>query len=291
MTDTLGDLEVVTYRPTPQEWSWAFGPAEPVRRIRPGTVLEVYTEDCFGGNVTSTETLASRVCEFPFINPQTGPFYVEGAEPGDTLAIHFVSIEPSRDWAASYDVPAVRRAHRHPRDGAAPAAAPRSGLAVRGRPKGPLGHVPREARRHSVQLPLDPMHGTVGLAPASFEARSSLVPDSHGGNMDTPEMRAGVTCFLGVNVEGALFSIGDGHCRQGEGEACGVAVEAAMDTVVVVDVIKGEPTPWPRFETDDAPDEHRLRPAAGGRLPDLASTTWSSGCRRVTASRRSTRTS
>ena len=75
------------------------------------------------------------------------------------------------------------------------------------------------------------MHGTVGVAPAGGEARSSLVPDAHGGNMDTPEMRTGTTCYLGVNVEGALFSLGDGHCRQGEGETCGVAVEAAMDTV------------------------------------------------------------
>ena len=90
------------------------------------------------------------------------------------------------------------------------------------------------------------MHGTVGVAPASMEARSSLVPEAHGGNMDTPEMRAGVTCFLGVNVEGALFSLGDGHCRQGEGESCGCAVEAAMDTVVILDLIKGVATPWPR---------------------------------------------
>ena len=100
-------------------------------------------------------------------------------------------------------------------------------------------------------LPLDPMHGTIGVAPASFEARSSLVPDAHGGNMDTPEMRAGVTCYLGVNVEGALLSLGDGHCRQGEGESCGVAVEAAMNTVIVVDLIKGTTTPWPRIESDD----------------------------------------
>jgi amidase len=70
--------------------------------------------------------------------------------------------------------------------------------------------------------------------------------------MDTPEMRAGTTCYLGVNVEGALFSLGDGHCRQGEGETCGVAVEAAMDTVVVVDLIKGRLTPWPRLEDTDA---------------------------------------
>jgi len=102
----------------------------------------------------------------------------------------------------------------------------------------------------SVVLPMDPMHGTVGVAPASFEARSSLVPDAHGGNMDTPEMRAGVTCYLGVNVAGALFSLGDGHCRQGEGESCGVAVESAMDTVLIVDLIKGVPTPWPRLESD-----------------------------------------
>jgi acetamidase/formamidase len=101
---------------------------------------------------------------------------------------------------------------------------------------------------YSVELPLDPMHGTVGVAPAAFEARSSLVPDAHGGNMDTPEMRAGATCFLGVNVEGALFSLGDGHCRQGEGETCGVAVEAAMDTVIAIDLIKGRTTAWPRLE-------------------------------------------
>jgi acetamidase/formamidase len=103
---------------------------------------------------------------------------------------------------------------------------------------------------HVATLPLDPMHGTVGVAPAAFEARSSLVPDAHGGNMDTPEMRAGVTCYLGVNVEGALFSIGDGHCRQGEGETCGVAVEAAMDTVIAIDLVKGRTTPWPRMESD-----------------------------------------
>jgi acetamidase/formamidase len=69
--------------------------------------------------------------------------------------------------------------------------------------------------------------------------------------MDTPEMRAGVTCYLGVNVEGALFSLGDGHARQGEGETCGVAVETAMNTVIAIDLIKGRSTPWPRLENDD----------------------------------------
>jgi acetamidase/formamidase len=101
-----------------------------------------------------------------------------------------------------------------------------------------------------MDLPMDPMHGTVGVAPANLEVRSALVPDSFGGNMDTPEMRAGVTCYLGVNVPGALLSLGDGHARQGEGETCGVAVECAMNTVLVVDLIKGVLCPWPRLESD-----------------------------------------
>ena len=97
---------------------------------------------------------------------------------------------------------------------------------------------------------MDPMLGTVGLAPAAGEVRSSLVPDAFGGNMDTPEMRAGVTCYLGVNVEGGMFSVGDGHYRQGEGEACGTAVEGAMNVTLIVDLVKGHAPPWPRLESD-----------------------------------------
>ena len=87
------------------------------------------------------------------------------------------------------------------------------------------GTVRYEAKDLSLDLPIAPMLGTVGVAPAGREVRTSLVPDTFGGNMDTPEMRADTTCFLGVNVPGALFSVGDGHYRQGEGESCGTAVE------------------------------------------------------------------
>jgi acetamidase/formamidase len=244
-------VNVVSYRPEPAEFAWTFGGVPPVRTVRPGDVLELWTEDAFGGKVRTPDDWISRVIEFPFVNPQTGPFLVEGAEPGDTLAIHFVSIEPSRSWAASCTVPLFG------------ALSPTHQTATLQDPLPEIVwiyQVDRAARTvtycsvHGEQmtvLPLDPMHGTVGVAPASFEARSSLVPDAHGGNMDTPEMRAGATCYLGVNVEGALFSIGDGHCRQGEGETCGVAVEAAMDTVIAIDLIKGRATPWPRLENDD----------------------------------------
>jgi acetamidase/formamidase len=244
-------VDVLSYRPAAEELAWTFGGVPPVRRVKPGSVLELWSEDAFAGKVRGTDDLVSRVIEFPFVNPLTGPFFVEGAEPGDTLAVHFVSIEPSRDWAASSTIPLF---------GALTSTHVTAGL------QEPLPElvwmydVDRAARTvtfrarlsdDQVVLPLDPMHGTVGVAPANLEARSSLVPDAHGGNMDTPEMRAGVTCFLGVNVEGAMFALGDGHCRQGEGETCGVAVEAAMDTVVILDLVKGVASPWPRLESDD----------------------------------------
>ena len=246
----MSDLEVIQFRPESDQYAWTFGGAAPVMRIRPPVVLEVFTEDCFAGRVRSEADLVSRVCEFPFLNPQTGPFYIEGAEPGDTVAVHFVSIEPARSWAASTTVPLF---------GAL------TGTHLTALLQDPLPEVVwiwdldraagvcRFTARDSeftADLPLNPMHGTVGVAPANLEVRSALVPDAFGGNMDTPEMRAGVTCYLGVNVPGGLLSIGDGHARQGEGETCGVAVECAMNTVLAVDLLKGVGTPWPRLESD-----------------------------------------
>ena len=248
------DLDVVSYRPSAQDYAWVFGAVPAVERIRPGAVLELFTEDCFAGRVRSVDDLPSVVCEFPYLNPVTGPFHVEGAEPGDTLAVHFVAIEPARDWAVSSTFPHFG--------------------ALTGTHQTATLHPPLEERvwmydvdtdrrtvtyraRNSdltVEMPLDPMHGTVGVAPAGFEARQTITPDAHGGNMDSPELRAGTTAYFAVNHEGGLLALGDGHCRQGQGEVCGTAVEAAMNTVVVVDVVRAGSSvpPWPRFETDDA---------------------------------------
>ena len=245
----MAGLNVVSFRPERSDYAWTFGGVDPVMKVKPGDVLEVWTDDCFGGLVESVDDLPSK--KITAFNPQTGPFYVEGAEPGDTLALHFVSIEPSRDWAVSTTFPLFGALTSTTRTVTLQDPLPE--LVWRYDVDRERRIVHFEARRgdFTTDLPLDPMHGTVGVAPAGGEARSSLVPDAHGGNMDTPEMRAGTTCYLGVNVEGALFSLGDGHCRQGEGETCGVAVEAAMDTVLVVDLIKGRATPWPRLEDAD----------------------------------------
>ena len=83
-------LEVVSLEPTPEQLRYSFGAGEPLLTVRPGTVVELTTEDCFGGRVRGVEDLPSQVCEFPYLNPVTGPIAVEGAEPGDTLAVHLV---------------------------------------------------------------------------------------------------------------------------------------------------------------------------------------------------------
>jgi acetamidase/formamidase len=234
----------------PATLTFTFGGAAPVASIRPGTVLSTWTRDCFAGRIRSTRDRVSELCDPRFINPQTGPFYVEGAAPGDTLAVHFISIEPRESFGVSTTVPFFGSL-----TGTGLTAMLQNALEERTW----VYEIDRAERlvryraldsAYEVDLPLDPMHGTVGVAPALGEVRSSLAPGDWGGNMDTPEMRAGVTCYLGVNVEGALFSFGDGHARQGEGETCGVAVETAMDTVVIVDLIKGVPCPWPRLEDD-----------------------------------------
>ena len=235
----------------PASLTYTFGGAEPLVEVRPGTVVSTWTMDCFAGQVRSTSDLVSQVCDPRYLNPQTGPFYVEGAEPGDTLAVNFRRITPRGGRGASTTVPlfgALTATHA-----TAMLHDPlpeRTWIYEIDRDAGVVRYDALDSP-YQVDLPLDPMHGTVGVAPALREVRSSLTPGDWGGNMDTPEMRAGTTCYLGVNVEGALFSLGDGHARQGEGETCGVAVECAMDTELVIDLIKGgPPTAWPRLEDE-----------------------------------------
>ena len=194
--------------------------------------------------------MESQVTDPRELNPQTGPFWIEGAEPGDTVAIHFLSIEPRFDWGVSTTVPFFGSLTATPSTAMLHDPLPeRTWFYTIDAAAGVVRYAALDSA-YEVDLPLDPMHGTVGVAPPLGEVRSSLTPGSWGGNMDTPEMRAGTTCYLGVNVAGALLSLGDGHARQGEGETCGVAVECAMNTVAVVDLIKASPTPWPRLEDD-----------------------------------------
>jgi acetamidase/formamidase len=244
-------VPVTRFVPTPEQYAWTFGGCDPVLRVRPGEVLDLFTEDAFAGRIRTTADLPATSIEYPFINPQTGPFFVEGAEPGDTLAIHLIEVEPARDWAVSTTVGLFGALTGTRFTATLQPALPERTWIYR------VDLTSREVifsaldSGFETRLPLEPFHGTIGVAPAAYEVRNVLVPEAFGGNMDTPEARAGTTIYLGVNVAGALFSLGDGHYTMGEGEPCGVAVEGAMNTRLTVDVIKGAYCEWPRLEDDD----------------------------------------
>ena len=236
-------------------------------RSGPGDVLDLFTEDAFGGRIRSSDDLPSRTIKYPFINPQTGPFYVEGAEPGDTLAIHLIDVQPARDWAVSTTVPLFGALTGTKYTATLQPALPeRTWLyAWTGRPR---GHLP--GARLGLSGPAAaralPRHDRRRPGRRARPATCSC-PEAFGGNMDTPEARAGTTIYLGVNVEGALFSIGDGHYTMGEGEVCGVAVEGAMDTRPDRRGHQGRLLRVAASRGRRLDHGRRLVPAAGGRVP------------------------
>lgn len=243
-------MEIIEYRPRPDQLVYTFGGAEPVMRIKPGTALKLWSEDAFNNALTSVEDLSSEKVNLNFVNPQTGPFFVEGAEPGDTLALHIVDLTPARSYGASATIPFFGGLTSTDRTAFLQDPLPDTTWIYHvDSARSTVGFQARFGD-FEVALPLEPMLGTVGVAPPGGEVRSSLVPERFGGNMDAPEVKAGTTVYLGVNQPGALFSIGDGHYRQGEGEACGTAVEGAMHSTILVELIKGGAPTWPRLETD-----------------------------------------
>ncbi|MEM7117874.1 MAG: acetamidase/formamidase family protein [Chloroflexota bacterium] len=242
--------KITRFVPTPDQLVYTFGGNPPIMTVEPSELLELFTEDALGGKVRHVEDVPSELAQYPYLNPQTGPFFVNGAAPGDTLAIHLLDIQPARDWGVSTISPLFGAlvGTKHTANLQEP-------LPERVWPyevDSKAGQVIFRAldSDFSTRLPLDPFLGTVGVAPPPLEVRSALVPDTFGGNMDSHEVRAGTTIYLGVNVPGALFSIGDGHYAMGDGEICGVAVEGATNTLLTVEVLKKVDCPWPRLEND-----------------------------------------
>jgi acetamidase/formamidase len=244
-------MEEISFKPERSQFAYTFGGVKPILTVKPGTVMRLWSEDAFNFALTSVDDLPSEKIDLRFVNPQTGPFYVEGAEPGDTLVLHIVDLKPARSFGASSTIPFFGGLSSTDRTAMLQDALPEATW---------IYHVDTSRNEVGFQsrfgnmefaLPIETMLGTVGVAPPGGEVRSSLVPERFGGNMDTPEMKVGTTVFLGVNVDGAMFSIGDGHYRQGEGESCGTAVEGAMDSVIIVELIKGNAPAWPRLESDD----------------------------------------
>ncbi len=242
---------VLRYTPKHEELKYTFGGVAPTHHIAPGTRIVTWTEDCYDGAVTRPGQLPSKVQPPGHDNPQTGPFYVDGAEPGDTLAIRIEKLEPARPYGISSLFPGFGALNGTDRTAILEPDLPeRVWFYEVDRARG-VARTRSSDGKYSWEVPLAPFLGCLGVSPPYGEARSTIVPDSFGGNMDCPEVRAGNTVYLGVRVPGALVSFGDGHYAMGDGEIIGTAIEGAMNVEVTVDLIKHRDTPWPRIENAD----------------------------------------
>ena len=240
--------EARTIEVKPESFSYVFNPyREAVERVKPGDQVVVHTEDAFESRIQGTEDLPGEaLATAKFLNPQTGPIFVEGAEPGDTLAVRIEKIEPTRDFAVSALIPyfggltstVMTRTLQEPLP-----------------EKVWVWNLSEDGNSLSneelgVEVDWDPFLGTLAVAP-DLEAISALAPGPFGGNMDVPDVRPGNTVYLPVWNEGALVYTGDCHARQGQGELCGVALEITSKTTLVFEVIKGQTIEWPRIESED----------------------------------------
>ncbi len=211
--------KTITYTPQTIYFTYCFS-HPPAARIASGDTVVTKTRDASNDAFQPTmKTLAEGNLDLSRVNPQTGPFYVEGAEPGDTLKVHIDKISLNRDWGWGGAIP--------------------RNVAVLTMPKSKIG---------KVEVPVRPFFGTIGTAPYGKECISSLVPGTHGANMDFNEVVQGVTMYFPVFEKGALFMLGDGHAAQGDGEIMGAAIETSFDVQFTVEVIKGKTINWPRLE-------------------------------------------
>jgi acetamidase/formamidase len=222
----------------------AIGSHEPVLRVADGDTIATWCVDASGRDRTGEPITEGG-------NPQTGPFFVEGAEPGDALTVRFDRLWPNRGrgWSRPLVAPntvdpehAAELPYRDERQLDFWLLDLEAGTARLESPPAGLGALP--------PLALEPMLGCFGVAPALGQAISCATSAEHGGNMDYRGFREGVTVELPVFVEGALLHVGDGHALQGDGEIVGTGIEVSFDVELTVEVRKGRTIGWPRFEDE-----------------------------------------
>jgi acetamidase/formamidase len=242
---------VLEWTPAHEDLCYTFGGVAPRHHIAPGTRIISWAEDCFDGAVRTVDDLPSKVVSLNHDNPQTGPFHVDGAERGDTVVVHILNLRPARDYGVSSFFPGFGAIVGTERTAVLAPDPPETTWRYDLNAERTVARTTSRDGRHSWEIALAPFLGCLGVAPAMGEARSTIVPGPFGGNMDCPEVRAGNTVYLGVNVPGALLSFGDGHYAMGDGEIIGTAIEGAMDVEIYVELIKGRATPVPRIENAD----------------------------------------
>jgi amidase len=214
------------------------GATPPALRIFPGDTVQTKTVDCNGVDEHGVHrTLASN-------NPQTGPFYIEGAMVGDTVAVHFTKIRPNRDtatqWHGSISSRAMPQGYRQQTTPGL------SSIWNLDRDHGTARPAQPSEKLKGLEVKLAPMLGTVAVAPDYFESYESGHLGRYGGNLDYHQIREGVTLYLPVLQAGALLTMGDGHAVQGDGEITSQGLETSMDVEFTVDLIKDQlfDQPW-----------------------------------------------
>ncbi|MBI4640195.1 MAG: acetamidase/formamidase family protein [Candidatus Tectomicrobia bacterium] len=233
---------MATHHFQPTHYHVTIGSHEPVLRIADGDTVITTTVDAAGGDVNDKQVT-------PGGNPQTGPFYIEGAEPGDTLVVHLDRLWPNRKHGFTRTVVAPNVV-----DPSYVRELPEGGRAeweidLQG---GTATLVSPETKLGRFTLPLAPMLGCFGVAPPRGQAISCATSAEHGGNMDYRGFAQGVIVYFPVFVQGALFHVGDGHALQGDGEIVGTGIEISFDVTFTVRLIKGKRINWPRGENDDS---------------------------------------
>jgi len=215
----------------------------PVQTIAPGDRVTFECLDSSGGQITAESTVDGiGTLDFGKINPVTGPILIDGAELGDALVVHIEAFEPSGfGWTAN--IPGFGLL-------ADQFTAPALKLWSYDRSLAPAAWSPHG------KVPLKPFAGTIGVAPAAPGLHSVVPPRRVGGNLDIRDLAAGSTLYLPVEVAGALFSVGDTHAAQGDGEVCGTAIESRMDVTLKFDLLKGANLRTPRFSTPGPVTRH-----------------------------------
>lgn len=189
----------------------------PIATVRSGDVVTFDALDASGGQLTASSTIDNlRTLDFSRVDQVNGPIAVEGARVGDTLEVEILDVQPA-DWGWTANIPGF-------------------GLLTEDFPEAELKIWRLENGTaefaSGIEIPLNPFCGEMGVAPAEPGAFSTIPPGVHGGNMDTKHLTAGSKLYLPILAPGALFSLGDGHAAQGDGEVCGTAIETPMDVTV-----------------------------------------------------------
>jgi len=217
---------------------------KPVATVPPGATVSFQLLESSAGQLTRSSVAADvNHLDFNRVNPTTGPIGIDGAEPGDALKITLLEFEPS-GWGWTAIIPGF-------------------GLLADQFPEASLHHWsydPTGSRPallgRNARVPLKPMAGSMGVAPAEAGHHSTLSPRRGGGTLDIRDLATGSTLYLPVEVPGALFSIGDPHAAQGDGEVCGSGIESPMNVILRLELVKHLELSMPRFTTPGPVTNH-----------------------------------